>query len=117
VSTSGFPQRISAENKRKKQCSYCDKKCYQRCETCARLGIGVFHACGSLTGRDCMAKHVHGVQPSHGSWYMSSPGRRTIVAGKADKKRKDAAGEESDSDDFEDEVCPILVAPPCSPRV
>ena len=113
----GEHQWVPTENKRKKQCSYCDRKCYQRCETCARLGIGVFHACGTLTGRDCMAQHVHGVQPSHGSWYMSSPGRRTIVAGKADKKRKDAEGNVSDSDDSEDEACPIGGPTMQSPRL
>ena len=84
-----------------------------RCET----PLGAIQACGTLTGRDCMAQHVHGVQPSHGSWYMSSPGRRTIVAGKADKKRKDAEGKVSDSDDSEDEACPIGGPTMQSPRL
>ena len=96
-------------NKRKKQCNYCEHRCYQSCATCEILGLGHFAACGALAGRDCMKKHVEGVQPIHGNWTMSSPGRKAITAALANKRAKGADGlpnanyADDDSDDDSDD--------------
>lgn len=93
----GGDHKWHSTGKRKKQCSYCDKKCYNSCETCEVSGVGLFSVCGSLTARGCMQKHVNGDPPTHGNWYMSSPGKRSITAGLANMKRRQAMGDDGNS--------------------
>ena len=52
-----------------------------------------------------MQKHVHGMEPSFGNWFMSSPGKRNCVA--AIQKRKarvpsSLGGSDDDDDDDDD---------------
>ena len=89
--------------KSKKQCSYCPFKYYNSCTACEQSGAGLFSACGSKTNRDCMKKHVMGDPPTHGNWYMSSPGKRNVAAAMAAvKRRKAGVGDEVSSLDSDD---------------
>ena len=80
-------------NKRKKQCNYCEHRCYQSCATCEILGLGHFAACGALAGRDCMKKSTSKVsslsmatgpclhqaeKPSLQLWQTKGPRVRTV---------------------------------------
>ena len=39
-----------------------------------------------------MKKHVDGVEPCHGNWFMKSPGKRNIAAAQAKRKQRKAEG-------------------------
>jgi hypothetical protein len=109
-----------------KKCTYCGKPCYSVCKTCNDIGLGLFSACGTLTGRPCKKDHVEGKPPKFGNWNMSSPGKRNCTAA-MHKRRKGEGGHpvvdsddfdysDDDSDDDDMDGCPIGGGVRTSPR-
>ena len=47
------------------KCGYCGMKAYFYCSTCFPDDQPTHAICNPTTNRDCFAKHMHGVKPTH----------------------------------------------------
>jgi hypothetical protein len=91
-----------------KTCRYCGAMAYQMCKTCEEMLGCPWPVCGSRSKRgiECMELHAAGAPCQHGTFNMTSPGKRAMKAGAASRKAKEKCDDTESADDDDDDAVP-----------